>query len=193
MLKYINGKAELKLLTFFIQKTFMAINSIFNIQEWFLPSLASQAHVKSVSRKLTFSQESRCHVTSNRWDFVWEIEYWGLQTLNIIIFLTLIFFYKINKGDLPLMYSCVLWCEFIDLVVFLGCYCLTPIIVTLFIIRRIMTYYDRGQTITAQKNRPLSIVTLHRLSCEKVNLHNTLVTWTWEACAPYYTWWYLQN
>ena len=31
------------------------------------------------------------------------------------------------------MYSCVFWCEFIDLVGFLGCYCLNP--VTLFIIR----------------------------------------------------------
>ena len=24
-----------------------------------------------------------------------------------------LFFYKMNKGDLPFMYSCVLWCEFI--------------------------------------------------------------------------------
>ena len=39
----------------------------------------------------------------------------GLRTLNIIVFT---FFYNINKGDLPLMYSCVFWCEFIDLVVF---------------------------------------------------------------------------
>ena len=31
------------------------------------------------------------------------------------------------------MYSCVFWCEFIDLVGFFGCYCLTT--VTLFIIR----------------------------------------------------------
>ena len=42
-------------------------------------------------------------------------------------------FYYINKGDLPLMYFCVFWCEFIDLVLFFYCYCLTP--VTLFIIR----------------------------------------------------------
>ena len=27
---------------------------------------------------------------------------------------------KINKGDLPLLYSCVFWCEFIDLVGFFG-------------------------------------------------------------------------
>ena len=46
---------------------------------------AFQSHVSSVLCKLTFSQESRCRVTSNRWDFVWEIEYWGLRTVNIII------------------------------------------------------------------------------------------------------------
>ena len=27
------------------------------------------------------------------------------------------------------------------------------------------------------------LVTRHRLSCEKVNLHNTLVTWAWDACS----------
>ena len=32
----------------------------------------------------------------------------------------LLIFYKIYKGDLPLMYSCVFWCELIDLVVFLA-------------------------------------------------------------------------
>ena len=42
------------------------------------------------------------------------------------------------------MYSCVFWCEFIDLVGFFGCYCLTP--VTLY------EESDWGQTITAQKN-----------------------------------------
>ena len=82
-----------------------------------LISRASQAHGTSVLCKLTFSQESRCRVTSNRWDFVLEIKYWGLRTLNIIIFTY--FFYKINKGDLSLMYSCTFWCEFIDLVSFL--------------------------------------------------------------------------
>ena len=43
----------------------------------------------------------------------------------------LLFFF--NKGDLPLMYSCVFWRKFIDQIGFFGCYCLTP--VTLFIIR----------------------------------------------------------
>ena len=30
------------------------------------------------------------------------------------------------------------------------------------------------------------LVTRHRLSCEKVNLHNTLVTWAWNACEKAY-------
>ena len=79
---------------------------------------ASQGHVTSVDCKCTLSQESRCRITGDRWDVVWEIKHWGLQTFNIIILY--LFFYKINKGDLPLMYSCVLWEEFIDLVVFLA-------------------------------------------------------------------------
>ena len=29
-----------------------------------------------------------------------------------------LFFYRINKGDLPLIYSCDFWCEFINLVGF---------------------------------------------------------------------------
>ena len=30
------------------------------------------------------------------------------------------------------MYSCFIWCEFIDLVGFFGCYCVTPVNSTLF-------------------------------------------------------------
>ena len=56
-----------------------------------------------------------------------------LRSANAKYHYSYLFFYKMNKGDLPLMYSCVLWCEFIDLFGFFGCYCLTP--VTLFIIR----------------------------------------------------------
>ena len=56
-----------------------------------------------------------------------------LRAANAKYHYSYLFFYKIYKGDLPLMYSCVLWCEFIDLFGFFGCYCLTP--VTLFIIR----------------------------------------------------------
>ena len=51
--------------------------------------------------------------------------------LNIIIFY--LFFYKIYKGDLPLIYSCIFCCEFIDLVRFFRCYFVT--LVTPFIIR----------------------------------------------------------
>ena len=67
-------------------------------------SQAFQAHVTSVLCKFTFSQESRCRVTSNRWDFVWE-----MNTLFLL------FFCKINKGDFPLMYSCDFFGEVIDL------------------------------------------------------------------------------
>ena len=58
-----------------------------------------------------------------------------LRSANAKYHYSFLFFYKMNKGDLPLMCSCVLWCEFIDVLVFFffGCYCLTP--VTLFIIR----------------------------------------------------------
>ena len=41
-----------------------------------------------------------------------------MRTLNIIIFY--LFVYKMNQGDLPLMYSCDFWWEFIDLVVLLA-------------------------------------------------------------------------
>ena len=56
-----------------------------------------------------------------------------LRSANAEYHYCYLFFYEINKGDLPLMYSCVFWCEFIDLVAFFSCYCLNA--VTLFIIR----------------------------------------------------------
>ena len=56
-----------------------------------------------------------------------------VRSANAIYHYSYLFFYKMNKGDLPLMYSCVFWCEFIDLLAFFGCYCLTP--APLFIIR----------------------------------------------------------
>ena len=43
-----------------------------------------------------------------------------LRSSNANIISVLPFFYKINEGDLPLMYSCVLWCEFVDVVGFLA-------------------------------------------------------------------------
>ena len=57
-----------------------------------------------------FSRESRCRVTSDRWDFVWKKKT-VLRSSNVNIISFLPFFYKINEGDLPLMYSCVpvLW------------------------------------------------------------------------------------
>ena len=66
-----------------------------------------------------FSQESRCRVRSDRWDFVWKKKT-VLRSANANIISFLPFFYKINEGDLPLMYSCVLWCEFVDVVGFLA-------------------------------------------------------------------------
>ena len=112
-----------------------------------------------------------------------------------------------NKGDFPLMYSCVFWCEFIDLVSVLA------VIVWHSLLRskRVRASSSR----TSRRELPLSLsrndsignacyavyfiisrhqyfithtmsqrslVTRHRLPCEKVNLYNTLVTWTWDAC-----------
>ena len=41
-----------------------------------------------------------------------------LRSANAKYHYSYLFFYKINKGVLPLMYSCVFRCEFIDLVGF---------------------------------------------------------------------------
>ena len=90
---------------------------------------ASQAHVMSMECKLTLLYFL---ARGDRWDVVWEIRYWGLRTLNIIIFY--LFFYKIYKGDFPLIYSCIFLCEFIDLVGFFFC-CYFVTLVTPFIIR----------------------------------------------------------
>ena len=51
-----------------------------------------------------------------------------LRSANAKYHYSYLFFYKINKGDLPLMYCCVFWCEIIDLVGFLA-------VLTLFIIQ----------------------------------------------------------
>ena len=48
-----------------------------------------------------------------------------LRSANTKYYYSHLFFYKINKEDLQLMYSCDFWCEFIDLVGFFGCYGLT--------------------------------------------------------------------
>ena len=61
-----------------------------------------------------------------------------LRSANTKYHYSYLFFYKIYKGDLPLMYSCVFWWGFINLVRLFGCYCLTP--VTLFIIENEESY-----------------------------------------------------
>ena len=61
-----------------------------------------------------------------------------LRSANAKYNYSYLFFYKINKGDLPLMYPFVVWCEFIDLVGFFACHCLTS--VTLFIIGSYLFY-----------------------------------------------------
>ena len=63
-----------------------------------------------------------------------------LRSANAKYHFSYLFFYKINKGDLPLMYCCVFWCKFNDLDNFYGCFCLTP--VTLFIIQKCTSYYN---------------------------------------------------
>ena len=59
---------------------------------------------------------------------------WVLRSANAKNHYYYFFFYKINKGDLPLMYSCVFWCEFIDLVGFLAVI-VWPLHVTIFTIQ----------------------------------------------------------
>ena len=85
----------------------------------------SQAHVTIVLCKLTFSQESRCYITSNLLRVCMRNKI--LRSANAKYY-SYLFFYEINKEDFPLMHCC----EFIDLVGFFGCYCLPP--VPLFII-----------------------------------------------------------
>ena len=77
---------------------------------------ASQADVTGVLCKLTFSRESRCRVTSNRWDFLSEIK------------------------------------------------------------------YCRPQYFIPHTQSQRLLVTRHRISCEKVDLHNTIETSAWDAC-----------
>lgn len=89
---------------------------------------ASQAHVTSVLCKLTLSQESQCHVTSNSWDFC--IRNKILRSVNAKYRNFYSFFYKINKGN---------------------------------------------STVACNATQPW-------LSYEKVNLHDTLISWALDAC-----------
>ena len=45
----------------------------------------------------------------------------------------------------------------------------------------------RPQYFIAHTKSQRLLVTRHRLSCEKVNLHNTLVTWAWNTCGLTYS------
>ena len=72
---------------------------------------------------LPLTRASRCRLTSDRWDVVWEIKYWGLRTINIIIFYLLTLLLLINKPNKEyssLLYFFVFRNEFIDLVLFLA-------------------------------------------------------------------------
>ena len=69
----------------------------------------------------------QCRVTGNRWkyiDFVWEIYYWDLRTLNNAK--PYFFLNEMNKKDLPTMYSTAFWCLFVVLLVF-WLYCSTTV------------------------------------------------------------------
>ena len=61
------------------------------------------------------TRSSRYRVTSDRWEFVWEMN-WGLRTINIVI---------LNKG-LSLLRFCVFRGEFLNSVTF-WLYCVSPV------------------------------------------------------------------
>ena len=63
----------------------MRMKNNFHIKGWHLPSFWNRGPGELGNGLFTFAQESQCHVTSDRWDFIWEIEYWGLRTPNFII------------------------------------------------------------------------------------------------------------
>ena len=64
--------------------------------------VSTQAHVTSVLCKLS---HKRAGVTSDRWDLVWKIKYWGLRTLHIILFSP--FFCKIET--IHITHALVTW------------------------------------------------------------------------------------
>ena len=57
-------------------------------------------------------------------DFVWEIYYWDLRTLNNAK--PYFFLNEMNKKDLPAMYSTAFWCLFVVLL-FFCLYCVTTV------------------------------------------------------------------
>ena len=59
-------------------------------------------------------------------DFVWEIYYWDLRTLNNAK--PYFFLNEMNKKDLPAMYSTAFWCLFVVLLFFFFLlYCVTAV------------------------------------------------------------------
>ena len=66
---------------------------------------------------LGWTRSSRYRVTSDRWEFVWEMKYWGLRTINIVI---------LNKEGLSLLHFCVFRGEFLNSVTF-WLYCVTRV------------------------------------------------------------------
>ena len=84
----------------------------------------SKAHVTNVVYKFTFSQESLCRVTGNRWDWMRNKI---LRSANAKYHYCYLFFYKIKKKETYLlMYSCVflIWIHRFSRI--FNCYCLTP-------------------------------------------------------------------
>ena len=77
-----------------------------------------------------------------------------------------LFFFTINKGDLPLMYSWAFWCEFIDLVVFFFW-------LLLFDPCRILRIM-KNQWIHTKKHRNTSKVTLLYLFHRKISKNNDI-------------------
>ena len=76
--------------------------------------------------RLPLKRASRYRFTSDRWDVVWEIKYWGLRTTNIVIFYLLTLLLLINKPNreyLSLFCFFVFRNKFIDLVLFLTRLC----------------------------------------------------------------------
>ena len=57
-------------------------------------------------------------------DFVWEIYYWDLRTLNNAK--PYFFLNEMNTKDLPAMYSTAFWCLFVVLLIF-WLYCVTTV------------------------------------------------------------------
>ena len=120
-----------------------------------------------------------------------EIKYWGLRTLNIIIVtyfdVFLCFWEWIHR------FSRVFWLLLFDScqslhkrqhrntaggpdLVYSKAVC-GPYLITIMIFS-----VRRPQYFISHTKSQRLLVTRHRLPCEKVNLHITLVKWVWEAC-----------